>query len=143
MISVGAACLLIVRPTDLHVLTVSRKNQINRLGLPGGKWEEDDASSIHTACRETEEETGVIVLVQHCEHVYTGAAYGSTSHICSTYYATKYDDRNLGQKEPGMFVGWAFFEQLLGPDAPFAEYNKRLHDRYQRICLELLSRRTA
>lgn len=54
-----AACSLILREDGL-ILGVSRKNDPNKFGLPGGKDDPEDLSLESAAKRELLEETGVI-----------------------------------------------------------------------------------
>lgn len=54
---------LVVRPDGLHVMLTQRTAHLHdhagQIAFPGGRWEPTDASLVHTALRETEEETGL------------------------------------------------------------------------------------
>lgn len=57
----SAICLL-VNPADRRVLAMSRGNDLNNLGLPGGRREQPDRTAWMTASRELLEETGLSAL---------------------------------------------------------------------------------
>ena len=67
-IAVDAAVALVLRgqPDDLEVLLIKRARNprdpwSGHMALPGGRREPSDATLVHTAVRETREETGVIL----------------------------------------------------------------------------------
>lgn len=66
-----AAIALILRAReDLEILLVRRSESEDdpwsgHMALPGGRRSDDDDSTLHTAIRETEEETGVVLQAEH------------------------------------------------------------------------------
>jgi 8-oxo-dGTP pyrophosphatase MutT (NUDIX family) len=56
---------LVARPEGMSVLLTQRTAHLNdhagQISFPGGRCEASDASHVHTALRETEEETGLIL----------------------------------------------------------------------------------
>lgn len=76
-IALDAAVALVLRgqPDDLEVLLIKRAANprdpwSGHMALPGGRREPTDTSLVHTAVRETQEETGVILPPE------TGVAFG-------------------------------------------------------------------
>jgi 8-oxo-dGTP pyrophosphatase MutT (NUDIX family) len=116
---VRASTALIINPEGL-VLAVSRKDDPNDFGLPGGKCEVGDQDPIQTAIREVEEETGVVLDRDTMQLVYVDMA---RTQVCACYRATDYEDSQLRSREAGV-VKWVDYEELL--KGSFKDYNRRL-----------------
>jgi 8-oxo-dGTP pyrophosphatase MutT (NUDIX family) len=129
-----AACLLAINSEGL-VLMVSRKDDHNAWGLPGGKWEPADTNLIATAIREAWEETGIRVTYAipdpfpHEAIVPVITRFVKTFR-CTTFLALVYDASEVGTKDEGL-VKWAPYSELL--KGPFKEYNAALLDRISEI----------
>lgn len=113
-----AACCLIVSH-DGKVLAVSRKDDPNAWGLPGGKVEvaEDPADA---AARELHEETGVTATkLTPVFSAVDAQGYVTTTFACEA-------EGEINTNEPGV-VRWVDVQVLLSADtSPFVEYNKKL-----------------
>ncbi len=97
------------------VLGVSRKNDHNDFGLPGGKMERiDDNNPIATAFRECIEETGLTPI--HMRLVFATHKHGSMSYT----YLAEYEGE-INHNEPHA-VKWVSFQQLI--NGSFGKYNK-------------------
>lgn len=119
--NIFSVCTLILNQEGLALL-VSRKNNPNDFGLPGGKIDPGEGP-IEAAIRETLEETGVKVTSNHLIPVYVGPDAPGSEKLCVTYWVSKYNDESLGTTESGI-VKWAPFAETLS--GTFADYNSRL-----------------
>lgn len=114
-----AACVLILR--DGLVLAVSRKNDPNDMGLPGGKAEPLEELNV-AAARELREETGVsvdpAVLVPVYDAVDSGGYHTHT-------FSAEWDQCSgtIGSSEEGR-VKWIKPSVLL--DGSFSAYNAEM-----------------
>lgn len=107
------------------VFAVSRKDDPNDWGLPGGKVEPWETPAVG-ASRELYEETGVLVPPPDLVEVFRGPAR-TTGRECITYRAPDWaaGAASLGySKEDGAAVGWVFWEDL--ERGSFGEYNRAL-----------------
>lgn len=123
-----SACTLILRPVPLgaplECLTTSRRDRPEAIGLPGGTVEHFDPTPIHTAQRETLEETGVLIWPGAMWPIYSGPS--GDGKICITYWAEKFDMTGLGPRESGIHISWRPLLDLLQEPAPFWRYNREL-----------------
>ncbi len=59
----ASVLMLVTRESEPEVILTKRAEHLNRhrgeVAFPGGMWEADDTTLLHTALRETEEEVGV------------------------------------------------------------------------------------
>lgn len=105
-----------------QVLCVSRKTDHTDFGLPGGKMEDEDMSDPRfAACRETEEETGIVLLPSDLTLVYACHHDGFMTY---TYMANKHYGE-INHNEPHI-VKWGSFQDLIA--GSFGEYNKNVLD---------------
>ncbi len=83
-----AAFFFISRPTDGYILAVSRKNNYDDFGLPGGGNEYGE-SLLDTAIRELKEETGLDTNKESCVSIYSSFYKGRKRCFVQTYISTK------------------------------------------------------
>lgn len=105
-------------------LTISRRNDTTKWGLPGGKVDAGE-SNIKAVQRETAEETGMIGGVGNFQPIYSARCDGETPYWVTTYLWEGYDVQleNL-VTEPGFTLRWGTREELTNPyKSPFAFYN--------------------
>ena len=86
----NSACVLIQDPYTGLILGVSRKDDPNDFGLPGGKCEPGE-DSLTTALRELREETGVLLKQAPCPVLFLhlrrrkrrkGLSHQGVPHLC-------------------------------------------------------------
>lgn len=100
-----------------EVLCVSRKTDHADFGLPGGKMEQEDMEDPRfAACRETHEETGIVLLPSDLTLVY---ARHHDGYMTYTYMTNKYYGE-INHNEPHV-VKWGSFDDLIA--GSFGEYN--------------------
>jgi 8-oxo-dGTP pyrophosphatase MutT (NUDIX family) len=100
-----------------QVLCVSRKEDHNDFGLPGGKIEKSDESNKAAAIRETLEETGIVVTkatLIYAEHRRGAMGY--------TYLATEWEGE-IGTDEPHI-AKWGDFTELVA--GTYGEWNLKV-----------------
>ena len=99
------------------ILAVSRKDNHNDFGLPGGKVEPEDKSLEDAIAREVFEETGLTIWPFNLKLLFIqdGKEYTFTGDIFGTI---KTDEKHI--------VKWATSQELL--DGSFGEYNKKLFE---------------
>jgi 8-oxo-dGTP pyrophosphatase MutT (NUDIX family) len=115
-----AVCILVLN--DNKVLGVSRKDNPNDFGLPGGKVEEDDYINPnpleHAAKRELLEETGLIIT--SLKNVYS-APLGK--YIATCFLAEV--EGSIFTHESGV-VKWCDKEEIIS--GCFGEYHKKMFE---------------
>lgn len=116
-----AAVVLMQR--DGRILAVSRKNDPNAFGLPGGKVDPGETAA-DAALRELFEETGIQGRNPRLVHSYRT----HDGRLVSTFAVTAEIPSVLGAPpgETGV-VKWVEPSTLIA--GPFGEYNKRLFDK--------------
>jgi 8-oxo-dGTP pyrophosphatase MutT (NUDIX family) len=129
-----AVCVLIEHPVTGLVLSVSRGNDLNNWGLPGGKVEEGEQLWM-AAVRELEEETGLHVHfsdTRFMEHFHESVSYGDICYNCHTFrikngkyieYLTA--DGSIRDSSEGK-VEWRPWGDLVSNTASFKDYNWEL-----------------
>lgn len=115
-----AAVTLIIK--DGLILSVSRRHDSTKFGLPGGKVEENE-ESWQAAIRETQEETGV--NVEKCEHIFTRMeprhAPSGTDFMTDCFYASDWNGEPRDSDEG--IVKWLTVKELTETNGAFPEYN--------------------
>lgn len=125
----GSACVYIECPVTRMILGVSRKDDPNAWGLPGGKIEEgqteEEAALAEAALAELAQETGVVLY----KRLLNGES--SLREIFRreggvTFQAALSSVFSVGRRAPGETgrVAWVTLKQLM--DGPFGDYNRRL-----------------
>jgi 8-oxo-dGTP pyrophosphatase MutT (NUDIX family) len=125
-----AACLLLVRKDNL-VLAVSRKNDHNDFGLPGGKVDPGE-SSYQALQREVWEETGIVLKSAMLSiPIFTALCPGpkedrSKVHVNTCFISAQTVDDKPTQREGEGIVAWVSRQVLL--EGSFGSYNKQVLD---------------
>lgn len=126
----NAAVMLVIR--DGLILSISRRNDKTKYGLPGGKVDETDRSIAAAAVRETLEETSIHVILT--EHIFTRvepkvSPDGEDFHTYC-YYALAWEGEPHNSEEGE--VKWLTQAELTSPEVgAFADYNRRTLDAFQ------------
>lgn len=117
----NAACMIILNENGL-VLSISRRNDKTKFGLPGGKVE-DNETIKDAAIRETFEETGI--KVTSCIEVFKREEPRGTpdgeDFFCTCFYATNWSGTPQNSEEGE--VAWLSEEELTGNMGAFPTYN--------------------
>jgi len=125
-----AVVALIYKNGDLgdEILAVSRKDNHNDFGLPGGKIEDSDHSIFHGLVREVKEETGLIIT--RGEPIFTRE---DNEYIAIVFLVTESSwdlDHVIDPNETGL-VKWTDFETIK--KGSFGHYNTKLEDHLKRL----------
>lgn len=94
--------------SDGEVLAVSRKNDHNDFGLPGGKIEPYDKSLVSAAIREVKEETGVDIF--NIELIF---AMHRNGHMGYTFIADYSGEINYDTVEEPHVVKWTNYLEVI------------------------------
>lgn len=115
-----AVCALIQHPNDPSlILGVSRKDNPNNFGLPGGKV--DPGETLQQAViREIKEETGLDLIDP--QMVAEFPCYGEVNYLTSTWVGKVSGD--FDTQESGR-VAWVTWQKLF--EGSFKDYNKKLY----------------
>lgn len=111
------AAVVVIKNNE-KILAVSRKDNYNDWGLPGGKIEENETPK-DTAIRETKEETGL--TIHDLAEVFV--SNDNTNCLVTAFIVNKWNG-NIKQEKNGGAVGWVSIDDLL--NGSFGEYNKKL-----------------
>ena len=112
-----AVCILIER--EGKVLAVSRKNNPEAFGLPGGKVEPGE-SLEEAASRELQEETGLIL--NNPRSVFKRMPDPKDPYLCTTFVGDISGE--ISTQEKGI-VAWVTWDNLIS--GPFGDYNDNLY----------------
>lgn len=117
-----AAVMVVIK--DGLILSISRRYDKTKFGLPGGKREKNETREA-AAIRETLEETGV--QVTKCTHIFTREEPKDRPEgedfVCYCYYADEWNGEAINSEEGE--VAWLTEKELTGSKAAFADYNTR------------------
>jgi len=118
----AVCCIIKDKNTNLH-LSVSRKDNHDDKGFPGGKVDEGE-DEITAIVREIFEETGIILLSNQLELIYVEK--DSHDYLTTCYY-TEISDViiNISDVHETGKVEWITSENFIGS---FTDYNKRAFD---------------
>ena len=119
-----AGVMLIVN-TSRKILAISRREDVTKFGLPGGKLEVDETPT-QAAIRETLEETGVHVTA--CDFIYTRVEpkHNNDGEDFNThcFYAIEWDDSKMLSASDEGVVKWLSVSELTSPvTGAFPHYN--------------------
>lgn len=107
-----------------EVLAVSRKDNHEDFGLPGGKVEVFDKSLKMAAIREVQEETGVHIY--NLELIFAMHRNGKMGY---TYLADYEGEINFDNEKEPHVVKWLNYQQVI--DGKFGEWNKLVYEALQ------------
>lgn len=108
--------------SDEKVLSVSRRNKPNDLGLPGGKLEPNE-TPIEALIREVKEETGLILKQEDCVPIFH--SYEGREHPVLVFHVKKWQGIPCSQ-ESEISVTWANQSQLTDSSCSFHQFNTTL-----------------
>jgi len=114
----ASACVLIECPITGRFLGVARRDNQNDFGLPGGKVEEGE-TELQAACRELEEETGIVAHPGCMQEVFRREG-GVTFRLGWPHGCNWVKKPKAGEPR----VDWVTANQLM--DGSFGSYNVRL-----------------
>src|SRR5579864_8999490 len=123
-----AGIMLIIQ--DGLILAISRRYNKMVFGLPGGSFDSSlgDITPIDTACRETREETGLVVKQAHFiyQRVELGDGANQVDFESYCYYATQWEGEPKDSEEGT--VKWLTAEEVTSTKAAFGGYNRAMLD---------------
>lgn len=118
-----AGVMLIIK--DGLILSISRRDDTTKFGLPGGKLEPNEPPA-QAAVRETLEETGVVVNV--CTEIFRREERTSSGEVFYTYcyYADDWSGTPKNSEEG--VVTWLTDKELTETRGAFPDYNRATLD---------------
>lgn len=121
-----AAVMFIVK--DGLILSISRRDDVTKFGLPGGKLEPGELPG-QAAIRETLEETGVTVKM--CSEIFKREETTSSGEVFYTYcyYAIAWSGTPKNSEEG--VVKWLTDEELTVTHGAFPDYNRATIDAFK------------
>ena len=130
-----AVCLLLYQQDK--VLAISRRNDLTKWGLPGGKVDPNEAN-VEACQREVAEELGLHAALTAYEPLWVGFCPGRLAPPVD-YWVTTYVwvdgliDIDRLVPELGFQVRWMTRAELEDPKiSPFADYNASVFEAYDR-----------
>lgn len=127
---VPKAVSVIVMNSNNQIVAVSRKDDHNDFGLPGGKCDPDDLNMLDACIRELYEETGLLYEREKFVKIHEGVHGGYWQ---ATYYVTvvsDMDDSVFDYDEPHV-VKWTNWQTVF--DGTFGEYNRVVHSKLETL----------
>lgn len=119
-----AVCVILpVVENSREILTISRRNNFTKWGIPGGKVEEHE-SSTQAAIREIYEETLLKIKEEDLQPIHSGPCLGSDGKDfwVTTYLVKKYN--GVPVAEEGFQIKTMNINDLCDPQiSPFSVYN--------------------
>lgn len=116
------AAIAIIKNTDGQLLSISRGDDRENIGLPGGKVESGEDS--HTAIkREVEEETGLVLDVYR--HVYSATCPGEKTYRVDVFEVDAWSGTPWFHSKEG-YVKWVAPLELCKEGMTFTEFNQTL-----------------
>jgi len=108
-----------------NILAVSRKDNHEDLGLPGGKIDEGETPE-KAIVREMDEEIGCVPRVMFPVFEHLDRVIGNERRPCRCYLVLEWE----GKPKPkeGARVEWVRPSRLLEPSCSFHEYNRKLFE---------------
>jgi len=117
------------------ILAVSRKNNPNDFGLPGGKLDPGETPE-EALCREVLEETGLKVKDFKVAFEDQDRVEGGESRPCRAYLVESWEGE-LETREAGV-VRWVEPSVITDPTTSFHEYNIRLFTHLKKVGFRLI-----
>lgn len=116
------AVVVLIETVNEKFVMVSRKDNPNDFGLPGGKVDRDE-EELRAAVREVKEEIGLDIYEEDLELIFTEDCNGYKS---STYHyrGNPVDVNTLTSEEDGIIAEG--IEELYSDTSTFSVYNKKL-----------------
>lgn len=126
------AVVVLIETVNEKFVMVSRKDNPNDFGLPGGKVDRDE-EEIQAAVREVKEEIGLDIYEEDLELIFTEDCNG---YKASTYHyrGTPVDINTLVSEEDGVIAEG--IDELYSDTSTFSVYNKKLLKKLKYINFE-------
>jgi 8-oxo-dGTP pyrophosphatase MutT (NUDIX family) len=127
---VPLAVSVIVLNSDNKVIGVSRKDDHNDFGLPGGKVDPEDKDTLDATIRELYEETGLLFEREKFIKIYQG---NHMEYWQTTYYVnvvSDMDDSVFNYDEPHV-VKWVDWQTVF--DGSFGKYNRIVYKKLEEL----------
>lgn len=121
-----AGVMLIVK--DGLILSISRRDDKTKFGLPGGKLEPGE-TPMQAAIRETLEETGVTVEV--CSEFFRREESNISGEVFFTYCYRAMTWDGIPQDSEEGIVKWLTTNELTVTHGAFPDYNKAMLDTFK------------